>query len=275
MAINVASIITRSRPMPPRMCIYGSGGMGKTWLGQRTVRPVFMQFERAELDDGVATFGLLKSWSEAMEGIGSLYNDEHNFGTLVVDSLDWLEPIIWAEAARRNKWASIKDADFGKGYMAATEVWREFVECMMDLNTDRGMAIMLLAHAEITRFESPDTEPYQRYQPKLHKAASALIQEHVDLLGFITARVSTVETDAGFKKKIVRGVGGGNKVIHVTERPSHLAKTRYKQYGMPDSLPVDFGEIARYMPFYNPALVKNPIDETSTVSDSASVTDAN
>ena len=38
-----------------------------------------------------------------------------------------------------------------------------------------GMTVILVGHAEIKRFDSPETEPYDRYQPKLHARASALI----------------------------------------------------------------------------------------------------
>jgi hypothetical protein len=33
------------------------------------------------------------------------------------------------------------------------------------------MTIICLAHAEIKRFDAPDTEAYDRYQIKLHKRA--------------------------------------------------------------------------------------------------------
>ena len=46
------------------------------------------------------------------------------------------------------------------------------------------MTVILVGHAEIKRFDSPETEPYDRYQPKLHAPASALIQERMDAVLF-------------------------------------------------------------------------------------------
>jgi hypothetical protein len=40
--------------------------------------------------------------------------------------------------------------------------------------------VILIAHSSVSRFDSPDSEPYDRYSPKMHKAASALLQEAMD-----------------------------------------------------------------------------------------------
>jgi hypothetical protein len=110
------------------------------------------------------------------------------------------------------------------------------------------MTVILLAHAEIKRFESPETEAYDRYAPKLKKGAAAIVQEYVDGLFFVNYRVSTVKDEAGPKKKITRGVGGGDRLLYTEERPAFLAKNRW---AMPPSLPLDWGAVASQIPFFN------------------------
>lgn len=246
MAISLASLQQRSASKPPRLLVYGTAGIGKTTLGVAAPAPVFMQTEDSEVN--CPTFGLLKTYDELMEAIGSLHAEPHEFRTLVVDSLDWLEPIIWRETCRINNWASIESAGYGKGYLAALDPWRTFLDGMNALRDERGMTILMLAHCEIKRFDSPETEPYDRYQIKLHARASALVQEHVDAVLFANYRVSTVKTDLGFNKKAVRGVGGGDRLLHTTERPAFLAKNRF---GMPDSLPLSWPDLAASIPFLN------------------------
>jgi AAA domain len=117
----------------------------------------------------------------------------------------------------------------------------------MALRDDRGMGVIILAHSEIHRFEAPDTEPYDRYQPKLHKGASAILQEAMDCVLFCNYRVNTVKTDAGFNKRIVRGVGSGERLIYTVERPAFLAKNRWS---LPDSLPLSWNAYASGIPYY-------------------------
>ena len=225
--------------------IFGTAGIGKTTLAQATPAPVFLQTEDSSVN--VPTFGLLKSYTEVMEALGALYSETHEFKTVVLDSLDWLEPLVWAETSKLNGWNSIEAAGFGKGYVAALDQWRALLDGFNALRDDRDMAIVMLAHCEIKRFDSPETEPYDRYQIKLQKAASALVQEHVDAVLFANYRVSTVKSDAGFNKKAVRGVGSGDRLLYTNERPAFLAKNRF---GMPDVLPLDWSAVSDHIPYY-------------------------
>ena len=245
MAISLASLKSSSSLAPPRIMIFGTAGIGKTTLAQATPSPVFLQTEDSSVN--VPTFGLLKSYTEVMEALGALYSETHEFKTVVLDSLDWLEPLVWAETSKLNGWNSIEAAGFGKGYVAALDQWRALLDGFNALRDDRDMAIVMLAHCEIKRFDSPETEPYDRYQIKLQKAASALVQEHVDAVLFANYRVSTVKSDAGFNKKAVRGVGSGDRLLYTNERPAFLAKNRF---GMPDVLPLDWPAVADHIPYY-------------------------
>ena len=175
----------------------------------------------------------IANFGDAMRAIEVLYDDEHAHRTLVVDSVDALEPLIWAETCRRGRWTSLEQPDFGKGYVAADAVWREYLEGITALRNDRGMTIVQIAHDHVVTFKSPDTEPYNRHEIKLHKRAAALIQESADIVGFLNFRVSVLSTEIAPKRKVARGVGGGQRVLNLEARPAFIAKNRY---GMPPSI---------------------------------------
>lgn len=242
MAISLASLKYGPDKRPPRILMHGTSGVGKTTFASGAPNPVFIQTE-----DGLGlmdrpTFGLLKTFDEVMQALGALYTEDHQFQTLVVDSTDWLEPLVQAEACRRNGWSSIEQPGYGKGYVEAVNVWREYVEGINALRDDKGMTIVQLAHTDVKRFENPETEPYDRYIVKLHKSAAALLMEHSDIVLFANYRVSVVETK---DKKSTRAKGGGERRMFAAERPAFIAKNRYN---LPDEMPLDWSALAEQLP---------------------------
>jgi len=251
MAISLASLKSGPDKRPPRILMHGVQGIGKTTFAASAPSPVFLQTE-----DGLglldrSTFGLLANFTEVMEALGALYTEDHAFSSLVLDSVDWLEPLVHAEACRRNNWASIETPGYGKGYVEALNVWREYVEGLNALRDDKGMVIIQLAHTDVKRFENPETEPYDRYIVKLHKNAAALLMEHSDIVLFANYRVSVVETK---DKKSTRAKGAGERRMYTTERPAFLAKNRY---GLPGDLPLDWSALAEQIPTVLTSTSKN------------------
>jgi hypothetical protein len=244
MAISLASLKRRERERPPIILLYGVKGIGKTTFASGAPSPVV-----AAVEDGLGAldvpFWNVTSWADVMQAVGILYSEEHDRKSLVVDSLDWLEPFVWAEACRRNGWTNIEDPGYGKGYVAAAAIWREYLEGIRALRDEKNMLVVQIAHEQIKRFSNPDTEPYDRYQIKLHDRASALVQEHADIVGFLNYRVSIKQTDVGFNKKVTRGVGGGQRVLYLEERPAYLAKNRF---GLPSSIDLPSVEQAAERP---------------------------
>jgi hypothetical protein len=245
MALSLAQLTRANTPKPPRMLIHGVAGVGKTTLAAGANAPVFIQTEDGLGLLPVPHFPLATSFEAVLEALVALYTEDHDFKTVVVDSVDWLEPLIWAKTCRDNGWNSIEDAGFGKGYIAALNLWRQYLDGLNGLRDDRGMTVIQIAHTDIKRFDSPEHDPYDRYVIKLHARAAALLQEHSDLVLFANYRISTVKADVGFNKKVNRALGSGERVLHTAERPAFLAKNRF---GLPETLPLDWTAFAQAMP---------------------------
>jgi len=261
MAISLAQLTRANTPKPPRILIHGVAGVGKTTFAAEASKPVFVQTEDGLGTIPAASFPLARTFEEVLESLASLYTEDHDFKTVVIDSVDWLEPLVWGKACRDNGWGSIEDAGYGKGYVAALSLWRQYIDGLNALRDDRGMTVVQIAHTDIKRFDSPEHDPYDRYVIKLHTRAAALMQEHSDIVLFANYRISTVKADVGFNKKVNRAMGSGERVIHTAERPAFLAKNRY---GLPETLPLDWQSFAQAMPdVIRPMLITNPVTPTN------------
>lgn len=244
MAISLASISKTTRSSaPPRVVVHGEHGVGKSTLGASAYKPVFLPFEDGLSGIETDAFPIITSYADALAAVETLLHEQHDYGTAVIDSADWLEPLIWQHACKANNWQSIESPGYGKGYIEANTIWRQFLD-RLDALRARGMAVILIAHSEIKHFEAPDSDAYDRYQIKLQRGASALVQEWADVIGFAQIETAIKKEQAGFSGTRARGVATGRRVLHVAGKPAYVAKNRY---GMPDSIPLDWAALVAAM----------------------------
>jgi hypothetical protein len=244
-ATTLMNQITKGRkPKPRRVMLYGTHGIGKSTFGAMAESPIFIPTEDGLGDIECESFPLARSLGDVMAALETLYSGDHNYKSVVIDSLDWLERLIWQEVCEDEQAPSIEKIGYAKGYAFAIEKWRTVLGALDALRSDRGMTVIVIAHAKIEKFENPETVPYDRYSPRLHKLASALVQEWADEVLFATYKVLTVKVDEGFNKAKHNGVGTGERIVRTVERPAHVAKNRLN---LPEELPLDYRVFAAHV----------------------------
>lgn len=247
MSISLASIQHGISAAPPRILIHGKQGVGKTTMISQAPLPIMIQTEDGEGLVDIPRFPLARSYEDVMEAIATLANEEHNYRTVCVDSLDWLEPLIWAKVVADNPTANssgrpatgLESYGYGKGQVMALDYWREYLDGLNYLRNERGMMILQTAHSKITKFEPPDSDAYDRYELKLQHSpktsASALVQEHSDIVLFANYKVGITQEKRGDQTRN-RAIGSGQRILYTQERPAYAAKNRYD---LPDAIPFD------------------------------------
>jgi len=230
------SAVTRGRLLKPRrVLLYGPEGIGKSTFGAGAPGAVFLAPEDGTANIDVARFPEPSGWADVLAAVGALATDEHDYHTLVVDTLDWLEPMIHADLCARNKWADIEAPGYGKGYTAALDAWRILLARLDDLRTRRGMDIVLLAHSQVKGFKNPEGDDFDRYELKLNGKAAGLVKEWCDAVLFANYETFAVKDAA----KRVRGISTGARLVHTQRRAAFDAKNRYS---LPEQIPLSWDD---------------------------------
>ena len=94
------NIQTGRENKPPRIMVYGQEGVGKSTLGASAPDPIFIQTEDGLGEIDTCKFPLAGSLSDVLAELTALRDEEHNFRTVVIDSLDWLERLIFDEVCK-------------------------------------------------------------------------------------------------------------------------------------------------------------------------------
>jgi len=230
-------------PMPPRLLVYGTEGIGKSTLAANAPKPIFVQTEDGLGEIACEKFPLATSVDDVLAALAELDTEQHDYQTVVLDSLDWTERLIWDAVCQEFRATCIEKADGGyqRGYVHALTHWRKVVDALNALRLGKGMAVILIAHAKVEKFEDPEATTYDRYSPRLHKHASALLTEWCDAVIFATRRYRTETEDTGFgrTRTIAVGVGaeGGERILRCVGSPACIAKNRYS---LPAELPLSW-----------------------------------
>lgn len=238
--ISLASI-QRSVVKPPKIVIYGVPGIGKTKWASCAPRPIFICAEDGLGQLDVPHFPRARSFQDVMEALVSLHREQHDFGTVVVDTIDAVEPMIWAHVCssvpheKGRPIQGIEDYGFGKGYVHAQREWLRFLTALDALRDDRGMAVILCAHSKVSTFKSPESDDYDRYALKINEKADAVVSGWTDCKLFANYETHLVETGRDGDRK--RGAGTGRRLLFTEERPAFAAKNRYS---LPPVLPLDW-----------------------------------
>ena len=232
--------VRRGRLSSPLRCLfYGIEGVGKSTLAADAPAPIYLDLEdgtglldcaRYPFRDGpgghVAT-----RYQEIHAALDDLLTAEHEFKTLVIDTVDRLEPLIWSyickrDSERSNKtFTSVESYGFGKGYQIALDEWRVFCWKLDALRTRRGMNIILLGHAQIRKFHNPEGDDYDRYSLRINEKPAGFFREWCDVIGFCCFEGGAGKLD-GDERDRVKGFSTGRRLIRLERTAAYDAKSR-------------------------------------------------
>ena len=238
-------ILTGRKLKPRRIMNYGIHGCGKSTWASEAPGCIFIDIEDGLNDIDCAKTPRCNDYGNVLSAVSWLLTEKHDYKWVAVDTLDWMQALIFAKVSQDAGVSSIEKIAYGKGYEAAVKCWDYVLKGFDALRDNRGMGIILLAHARIAKFASPETDSYDRYEPDLHKAVNGMIQEWCDEVFFSSYRVFTRSEDLGFNKVRQIAVGGKDRFIRTNASAVAEAKNRLR---LPDELPMEWSAYAQYLP---------------------------
>lgn len=247
--MSLLANVTKGKIKQPFLgLLFGVDGVGKSSFGAAMPAPFFIGSESGTGNLDVHRFAAA-SFAEVMKLIKELTDDNHAYQSLVIDSLDWLEPLVWEhviDAASDKKIKSIEDFGYGKGFVYAIDEWRKMISALNSLREKKKMNILLIGHSQVKVAKDPTASAeYERYQLKLNDKAAALFREWVDCVFFANFETLT----AADKKGKTRAFGDGARYIYTERRPGFDAKNRF---GLPFQMALDWNEVKETLDQANP-----------------------
>jgi GTPase SAR1 family protein len=223
------STLTKPTYRAVQVTLTGEGGVGKTSLAASFPAPVFLRTEdgmEALGDDAPMAFPVANSSQEIEDQLLSLGREDHDFKTVVLDSVTKLNILIEQEIVSSDpkRPQSINQAlgGYGAGLSAVAERHRKIKAVCDQLTQFKGMNVVFIAHADTETVDQPDQDPYTRYTLRMGKRAVSHYSDDVDIVAFI--KLKTMTRGSGDRLKAITD---GSRIITCYPTPNHISKNRY------------------------------------------------
>jgi hypothetical protein len=226
-----------------RHLLYGTEGIGKSTLAKHAPNPVWFDCEDGTAQLDVARYQFRddalghvpNTLEEVYSAIEDLRVGEHDFRTLVIDTVDSLEALVFdqvceTESGKKSginksgkKISGIEDFGFAKGYIVALDEWRLLCSRLDRLRVERKVSIILLGHSTIRTYKNPLGDDYDRINLRLHEKAAGFLKEWSDVVGYCAYEDGADKKDDDSR---ARGFSTGRRLIHLQRSAAWDAKTR-------------------------------------------------
>nr|DAU90194.1 MAG TPA: AAA domain protein [Caudoviricetes sp.] len=225
-----------------KVVIYGVEGIGKSTLASRFPDPVFIDIEGSTSNMDVARLDKPTSYTMLKNQLSFITANPTVCKTLVIDTVDWVEKMVIEDICMAHDKKDITGFGYGEGFIKLEQEIGRFLNKLSGI-VEKGVNVILTAHAIIRKFEQPDEMgAYDRYELKLGNKTTgktaALVKEWADIVLFCNYKTQVFAVDdKGTKHK----AQGGERVMYTAHHPAWDAKNRH---GLPFELPMKYESIA-------------------------------
>ena len=195
---------------------------------------------------------LCKTIDDFREQIISIGKGEiGEYKTLVIDSLKFLEGLMFKDICSRESMSSINDTrtttgdklQMGHGFSLAMVEFMKLTD-LLDRFIEKGISVVVISHSTERSVKDPRVDEYESTTLDVGKWGrmydpAKWIESWSDCVLYLAEKVYTLSKDTGINDKRTTATTTGERIIYTEKRPAFLAKNRF---GMPPELPYVKGE---------------------------------
>jgi len=231
MAFKLSDVHSGAKAERRKIIIYGPPKLGKSTLAGSTQNSIMIPTEDRVSHIDCDKTPVVHSYKEIMEIFETLLEEKHSYNRVIIDTLDWFEPLLHEHICKEKGFKSItddhnKDTAFFKGLKYhAVEGWKNFLyNC--DVLRKHGFDIILVAHSRIIQESPPDSDQYDKYVMKIDKHALAVVEEWADVIAFYNKKIF-VKDEGGLKKK-GKAISKNERILHLSgQNPAMISGNSY------------------------------------------------
>lgn len=215
------------------MILGGTFGIGKSSIAGNIPNAVAMPFAQentwdvlksvGSVPESLAVLPPIGSWSELLEALAALRDDDHSYSTLIVDTLGCAERYCHDVVRKRDYNDQLaKFMNYQNGLDSAAVEWRLLISAFDQLRDEKNMSLMLLCHTKVANTRNAEGPDYDKTVPSFDKRLWDLTIGWCDAYLFADYEISIVEEKG--QKPIAKG--GERRTIWTQNSAGHMAKNR-------------------------------------------------
>ena len=227
-----SNVLTQANMRAPKGIVYGPPGVGKTTFGANTCKPIIVDCENGAAHVDCDRTPYLSDWASIQQWLTSLASTTHDYGTVIVDSVDWLlrraeEHVagVNGSQAAMSQTLNRSHGGYGNGKQVLRNYVYQYLLPTFDTMVNKGIAVVLLAHATRREITTIDGITVEKSSPEIHADLANAMIEWSDFVG--AARI-----------------GASGRELVLSETNQLLAKNRY---GIESALPLSWRSLTDAM----------------------------
>lgn len=200
---SLASITSSTKKLPNRVMLHAVQKWGKTSWAAQAPNPVFVCTKG---EDGLMTLidsgrlpptphypDCMTSWNDMLGAVEELATGEHQFRTVVIDTINGAERLCHEDLCRRefgNDWGKEGFLAFGQGPKSAVPAFTGLLSAL-DKCRERGMGVIVLAHSAPRTAKNPEGIDYEKWETVLERPTASVLTRWADMILFGAFEVAT------------------------------------------------------------------------------------
>lgn len=217
------NVIKTTQPTAPKGLLYGPPCIGKTTFGAAAGGIIIDCENGAGLVSGATRSPYLETWTEIEKWLKAVETEKHPHGAVVIDTLDWMLRRIEEHVSGATKKTDATLNRSHGGYGNGKQVLKNYIYSVLlpqlDRIVNKGIAVILLAHASRHEITDPDGIVIEKTAPDVPHEYLSIVVEWSDFV-------------------CLAYQGADERLLLTTETNKAVAKNRY---GLPATLPFSWG----------------------------------